>query len=263
LLEDTYIHDRFSAVTAASAGFVTLRRFHVKNYSETIFNSGTTILAEDSLFEDLTAGSSDALEIQGGPPGSVVRRCTFRRSTGVNSDAVDFNGTSGAMVESCLIHHCTDKGISLGAAAANGATDANIVVSNCLIYAVGTGIAIKDDSTAGLFNNTVTESAIGFHLYNKFFPPVRAGRTRQQRLQQHPLGNTASAILTNGSTLRWIIAIYRAPTGRAGNISADPLFANPAWHDYRLGAGSPAIGSGLAGASMGVTFPSEASLLRP
>jgi hypothetical protein len=37
-----------------------------------------------------------------------------------------------------------------------------------------------------------------------------------------------------------------------GNINSDPLFVNPAAADFRLAAGSPAIGTGFGGANMGV-----------
>jgi hypothetical protein len=40
-----------------------------------------------------------------------------------------------------------------------------------------------------------------------------------------------------------------------GNISADPLFLNPALRDYRLMSNSPALGTGLAGNNMGTHFP--------
>jgi hypothetical protein len=38
-------------------------------------------------------------------------------------------------------------------------------------------------------------------------------------------------------------------------LSADPLFLNPAEHDYRLAAGSPCLGSGRDGADLGAHFP--------
>src|SRR2546430_596544 len=171
LIEDSYIHDVVSAVVGNSARFVTMRRIHVKNYDETIFNSGTVILAEDSLYENLTSANNDALEIQGGPPGSIIRRCTFRHASGSNTDTVDFNGTSGVLVQDCLIYDVADKGISLGAAGAGGAADANITVSNCLIYSVDTGIAVKDGTTAGLYNNTIVASPYRFRPYQKFPPP--------------------------------------------------------------------------------------------
>src|SRR5436190_1667900 len=172
LIEDSFVHDVTSAVVGNSARFVTMRRIHVKNYGETVFNSGTVILAEDSLYENLTSANNDALEIQGGPPGSIIRRCTFRHAGGANTDSVDFNGTSGVLVQDCLIYDVSDKGISLGAAGAGGTADANITVSNCLIYSVDTGIAVKDGTTAGIFNNTIVASPYGFRLYQKFPTPI-------------------------------------------------------------------------------------------
>src|SRR5262249_390660 len=151
LIEDAYLHDRPSIITGNSAGFITVRRVHVQNYEETIYNSGTIILSEDSLYEDLTAANSDCLEIQRGPQRAIIRRCTFRRSSGNNSDAVDCNGTSGTLMESLLIHDINDKGVSMGASGAGGAPDFGMGISNCLIYRVGTGIAVKDNGTASLF----------------------------------------------------------------------------------------------------------------
>src|SRR6185369_921060 len=104
--------------------------------------------------------------------GSIIRRCTFRHALGNNTDAVDFNGTSGVLVQDCLIYDVSDKGISLGAAGTGGAADSNITISNCLIYSVDTGIAIKDGTTAGLFNNTIVSSPYGLRLYQKFTSPV-------------------------------------------------------------------------------------------
>ena len=255
LLEDAYLHDRASILTANSAGLITTRRLHVRNYSETIYNSGTTVLAEDSLYEGLTAASSDCLEIQGGPPGSILRRCTFRRATGGNSDAVDFNGTSGARIESCLIHDITDKGISLGASAAGGSPDIGILVSNCLIYRVNTGIAVKDSSTAGLFNTTISGSLYGVELYQKFTTPIGGGLVTNG-FNNIIWGNTTSLDLTDGAVVTMNYSDVQSTNWPGtGNISADPLFVNPAADDYRLGAGSAALGAGFGGADMGAHFP--------
>ena len=255
LIEDSYLHDRASIITANSAGFITLRRIHVSRFESTIFNSGTIILAEDNLYENQTAASSDALEIQGGPPGSIIRRCTFRRSSGGNSDAVDFNGTSGATVESCLIHDFSDKAISLGASGNGGAPDLGIVVSNCLIYGVNTGIAVKDTSTLSLFATTISRAAIGLHSYQKFTTPVGGGRVTNGH-SNIIWGNTDSIVLANNGTASLDESDVEGLIWPGiGNISADPLFANPALHDYRLGVGSPAKGTGRDGNDMGVQWP--------
>jgi len=118
LVEDSYVHDLTSPLTANSAKFVTVRRIHVNIYNSCVFNSGTIVLAEDLLFENMTIANGDALEIQNGPPGSVIRRCTFRHSTGSNSDAVDCSGSTSVFVHDCLIYDFTDKGFSFGTATA-------------------------------------------------------------------------------------------------------------------------------------------------
>jgi hypothetical protein len=235
---------------------VTMRRIHVKNYGETVFNSGTVILAEDSLYENLTSANNDALEIQGGPPGSIIRRCTFRHASGVNTDCVDFNGTSGVLVQDCLIYDVADKGISLGAAGTGGAADANITVSNCFISSVDTGIAVKDGTTAGIFNNTIVSSPYGFRLYQKFTSPVDGGHiTNSFNNILWNLTTTAASLLNNSS----MVATYSDFQGTnwpgTGNISSDPMFLNPALRDYRLATNSPARGTGRNGADMGAHFP--------
>jgi hypothetical protein len=256
LIEDSYIHDTTDAILANSAHFVTMRRIHVKNYGSITFNSGTVILAEDSLFENLTSANDDALEIQGGPPGSIIRRCTFRHATGNNTDTVDFNGTSGVLVQDCLIYDVFDKGISMGAAGAGGTPDANMTISNCLIYSVDTGIAVKDGTTAGLYNNTIISSPYGFRLYQKYATPVDGGHiTNSFNNLLWNLSTTAVSLLNNSS----MVATYSDFQGTnwpgAGNISNDPLFLNAALRDYRLATNSPARGTGRNGSDMGAHFP--------
>lgn len=258
LVEDCYVHDVNSAIVGNSARMVTMRRVHVSNYSETIFNSGTIVLAEDSLFENQTAGNSDALEIQSGPPGSIIRRCTFRHSTGSNSDAVDCNGSMNVLVHDCLIYDFTDKGCSFGTATAfDQPASVGIIVSNCLIYGVDTCVAVKDKSTASLFNNTLVNSANGIRLYQKYSTPVAGGGGRIT----NGFGNiiwanaTELDIATNSSLVATYSDIGGTNWPGAGNISADPLFLNPALRDYRLATNSPAAGAGFAGNSMGAHFP--------
>ena len=255
LIEDSYVHDVTSAIVGNAARMVTMRRIHVKNYGETIFNSGTIILAEDSLFENLTSANNDALEIQGGPPGSIIRRCTFRHATGSNTDAIDFNGTSGVLVQDCLVYDVSDKGASLGAAGAGGTADFNITISNCLIYSVNTGIVIKDGSTCGLFNNTIADSPFGLRLYQKFTTPSDGGHVTNSF--NNLLWNVGTALsLSNNSS---VVATYSDFQGTnwtgTGNISSDPLFINAAQRDYRLATNSPARDTGKNGADMGAHFP--------
>ncbi len=256
LIEDSYLHDYGSQIVANSARMVTLRRIHLNNYFEAIFNS-TLVLAEDSLFENLSQPSSDPFELQGTPPGCVFRRCTIRHSRGSdnNSDGFDCNACQNVLVEDCLIYDVVDKGISLGAAAAGGTADFGITVRNTLIYNTDTGIAIKDGSTVGLYSNTIASSTYGLRLYQKFTTPADGGHVTNG-YNNIIWGNTTSISLRdNSSAVMHHSDVQDTNWPGTGNISSDPLFLNSGLHDYRLAANSPAAGTGLNGGNMGVRFP--------
>lgn len=255
LIEDCYLHDVTSPISGNAARFVTMRRDHIKNYSSVEFNSGTIILAEDSLYENMAAPNSDALEIQAGPAGSIIRRCTFRHSHGSNSDALDFNGTTGVLIEDCLVYDFSDKGVSMGAAAAGGAVDHGIIVRNCLIYNVDTGIAVKDGSTCGIYNVTIAGCNFGMRLYQKFTTPIDGGHVTNS-YNNILWGNTTTVSLTNNSSITATYSDFQGTNWPGtGNISSDPLFIGAAQHDYRLGSASPAIRSGYVGSDMGASYP--------
>jgi hypothetical protein len=259
LIEDSYLHDYGSEIVGNSAGFITLRRIHVNNYAETIFNSGTVILAEDSLFENLNVVNGDGLEIQNGPPGSIIRRCTFRHGTLSNTDAIDFNGSTNVLVQDCLIYDFNDKGVSIGTATT--ATDPparGIVVTNCLIYGVGTGVAVKDFSTASLYNNTILYSTWGVRLYEKYSPyNTTSGGGRFTNGYNNIIWGNTNLVnpLTNGSVLQITYSDLQTSWPGPGNILSDPLFLNSAQLDFRLPTNSPAIGTGYLGQNMGAAFP--------
>ncbi len=256
LIEDCYVHHVSSAIVANSAFSAVVRRCHVSDFSETIYNS-TPVLVEDCLLENMTAGSSDALEIQGALAGwaCTVRRCTARNSTGGNSDAYDANGSSGVLFEDCIAHNFTDKGVSLGAAGEGGSADYGITVKNCLLYNLGTGVAIKDGTTLNLIQNTIANSAIGLSLYQKFATPADGGHVTNG-YNNIIWGNTTGISLLNDSSLVQNYSdLQDTNYPGLGNISQDPLFINPAQHDFRLAANSPCLTSGQGGASMGVLFP--------
>jgi hypothetical protein len=260
LVEDSYLHDLVTGIEADNAKSATLRRIHVSNYDETIFN-GTLTLAEDSLFENMSAANDDALELQGAPPGCEVRRCTFRHSTGNNSDAFDCNGSQQVFVHDCLFYDISDKGISFGTATAyNQAACLGMVVSNCLIYYCGTGLAVKDKSTASIYNCTFVDSPYGIRLYEKYSPPGGGsgiGGEITNGFDNIVWGNTnVDALVASNSALSVAysdVGDTNAPG--AGNLNVDPRFANATVHDYRLSDASPLLHAGIHGGPMGAHFP--------
>ena len=229
-----------SAIGGSSARFVTLRRVHVKNYGSVEFNSGIVLLAEDSLFEGMTAPDSDALEIQNGPPGSIIRRCTFRHSTGSNSDAVDCNGSTNVFVHDCLIYDFSDKGCSFGTATAlNQPASVGMIVSNCLIYRVDTGLAVKDKSTASIYHDTLADCTYGVRLYQKYNPQTRSGRHISLGWNNLIWGNGTDVLIATNSGMTVTYSDIGGTNIRHRQSQCRPTVLKRVQADYRLAPGSP------------------------
>ena len=259
LVEDSYLHDAPQPLLATTAKLVTLRRIHVNNYKSCVFNSGTIVRAEDSLFENMTNARSDAFEIQNGPPGSIIHRCTVRHGTGSNTDAVDCNGSTNVLILDCLIYDFTDKAVSLGTATDfDQPASLGLVLSNCLVYGTDSGISVKDKSTASLYQNTLAGAFYGVRLYQKYNPQVAGGGGRITNAWNNIIwGNSTNLSIATNSSLVALSSDIGGTTNYpgAGNIHSDPLFRSAAARDYRLATNSPARGTGLAGRDMGAQFP--------
>ncbi|MGA4645588.1 right-handed parallel beta-helix repeat-containing protein [Limisphaera sp. 4302-co] len=212
------------------------------NYYETLFRYGV-IVVEDSLFESIRG---DGIDFDGAAPGSVVRRCTLRHGAASNVDGIDLGSDSaGVTVEDCWIHDFPfDKGVSIGEASTN------IVVRNCVIYDVESGVAVKDSSVAVLVQNTVTRARHGFNLYEKV-----AGQGGGHAIAWNNLlwNNQEDVTLDALSTL----TLHHSNTGGPapwpgeGNINVDPRFRNPALNDFRPDPESPVNTAGTNGTPLG------------
>jgi hypothetical protein len=254
LLEDSSFHDYIVGSTpivhALRANSVTERRCHVANYYEQLIQL-TPIHIEDSLCEYIVG---DGIDFDGAPPGSSIRRCTLRHGNLGNVDGIDIGNypgipSSGVVIESCLIYDFPfDKGVSIGEAAEN------ITVRDGVIYDCDSGIAVKDSSTAVLYQNTIVGCNDGFNLYEK---NAGAGGGHATNTFNNILwGNANSISLSNNST---IVVNYSDLSGTnwpgLGNLSRDPQFLDAAAHDFRLATNSPCRGAGLDMANIGALFP--------
>ena len=252
LVEDSELSQMTSSgiIGANGGALFTVRRTHVHDY-EDIDLVNTRTVAEDSLFE---RANSDIFELQNSPPGSVLRRCTFRNCLNPNSDGVDMNGCVAVLIDSCRIYNVTDKAISSGSAtSASDPTSVGLVVTNTLIHTASIGIGIKDSGTASLFNNTISDVTDGVAVYAKFTPQ---GGFVTNGANNLIWGVTNALSTTENGTVTTVFSDLQGTNWPGtGNINADPFFLNAALRDFRLATHSPARGAGQGGGDVGAQFP--------
>ena len=254
LMEDSFVHSYKNGTVpiagCTGAAQVTVRRCHFQSYHETLWQS-TPMLVEDSLFEDADNANSDALDFDTAPPGSVIRRCTFRRGPNTNTDACDIgSGSKGVLIERCIMRGFpNDKGVSIGE------DSFDIVVRNNVMWGNDSGVAVKDSCTAVVEGNTIVDCDFGLRLYNKANPGSATGGGHISSGPGNIIwGNRAAFELLNGSTLVLSYSdLQDSQFPGVGNISTDPLFVDSGRRDYRLQAGSPCRSSGPGGTDMGAT----------
>jgi hypothetical protein len=167
----------------------------------------------------------------------------------VSDDCLDLNSTS-ARVERNRIHHCGDKGISIGHPSST--TLVNNLVFTCLGSETdphtGAGIAVKDGAATRIVNNTVTSNKTGVHLFEEH---AGAGGGTATVVNSIVWGNATDLELDALSAVTVTYSDVYSATGSAiwpgeGNINADPFFRTPQNGDYRLQEHSPCVDAGTS-----------------
>jgi len=200
-LEDSYFHDYevSSPAIIHTLGLpdhvtLNLRRCHVAHYYEVLSQYGTNHI-EDCLLE-YQGYSGDGIDFDAGLPGSYIRRCTVRRGLLFNTDGLDMGeyggtgeGSRGILIDSCLLHDFVDKGVSMG-------VGVDVTVTNTLIFNVDSGIAVKDNSVAGIYNCPELHPQSPTASSSAWFNPTTSCCQAQTRLPaQHAWSSTATTQL--------------------------------------------------------------------
>jgi hypothetical protein len=174
-------------------------------------------------------GFGGGITLFGGTP--TVRGNVIRGNSVVNhGGGIDVGNSDALIVQNLITGNQAEQGGGIYWVVGEGERGP-LVVNNTIADNLGQGSGIFArgfDAGGRLFNNIVlsTSGESAIYCYPDRTPPVFMFNNVY----------TAGGTAYEGSC--------GDPTGTDGNISADPLFVDPASNDYHLGTGSPSIDAG-------------------
>jgi hypothetical protein len=235
------------------------------NRSEHIWGSGIPdggqFIIENNVF-GATPGHNDAIDFDGRSRPNPIPQILNNVFTGGGDDALDLE--CDAHIEGNLFMNYIKDQLNRASGESNcisaGAAKHYVMVRN-IFYNNDHVAQVKNDAYLTFVNNTVCNT-LGAGIYFELGLP---GRSPGQGayLDGNIFWNTPDTIegideLTILTINNSILPAEWQDYG-VGNIDADPLFVN-AGTDFRLKAGSPAIGSGSCGLNMGAYVPAGAAI---
>ena len=262
---DHPVHDR----AAIAVWFSDLTLDHVElinNYSNPVYSEyGNVVLTNSTLHSDITgdlinvrhgsgfidsctfigndAPDTDAIDYDQVVGGSILH-CTIHSFHGENSDGIDLGEESESiLIEGGVIHHCTDKGVSIGQA--SNATIRNMTIAHCAL-----GVALKDQGAADLDHITFYGNQTAVSAYEKNVGRGGGWGTVQNTL----LSNSSDAPLTSDSLSSLLVMQSICDTDSLEDPEvnwANPLFTDPDGFDFTLLENSPALGAANDGLDLG------------
>ena len=202
-----------------------------------------TAMIDSCLFFGNSAPDTDAIDYDKVVSGSILN-CTIHSFYGENSDGIDLGEESKSiLIEGGLIHHCTDKGVSIGQI--SNAIIRNMTIANCAL-----GIALKDQSEADIDHITFYGNQTAVSAYEKNIGLGGGWATVQNTL----LSNSSDAPLSADSLSSLLVINSMSDTDSlaASEIDwANPNFSDPDGFNFTLLENSPALGAANDGFDLG------------
>ncbi|RYD35226.1 MAG: hypothetical protein EOP86_09030 [Verrucomicrobiaceae bacterium] len=248
-----------SAVTGYNAD-VTADFLDIAESEGPFYMYGGTCTVRDSILSNPYTG--DGLHVKRGL--ATVRRCTFPGNNAPDTDAIDFDGVPGGLIEDCRIYRfqgSNSDGIDLGEACSNLLVQGNLIYYNSdkgfsvgqgstvtlrrnLVVGCALGVGIKDTgSSAVIDQNTFVSCTNGVAVYEKNF-----GAGGGSAILSNTIVSKASELPVSVDGFSTLTASYclsdTLPIPGAGNQTADPQFIDPAALNFQLQSTSPAIDAG-------------------
>ena len=248
-----------SAVTGYNAD-VTADFLDIAESEGPFYIYGGTCTVRDSIFNNPYTG--DGLHVKRGL--ATVQRCTFPGNNAPDTDAIDFDGVPGGLIEDCRIFRfqgSNSDGIDIGEACSNLLVQGNLIYYNSdkgfsvgqgstvtlrrnLVVGCVLGVGIKDTgSSAVIDQNTFVSCINGVAVYEKNF-----GGGGGSAILSNTIISKSSELTVSVDGFSTIDAFYclsdTLPISGSNNQIADPQFTDPVALNFQLQPTSPAINSG-------------------
>ena len=204
-------------------------------------------LIDSCVFVGNDAPDTDAIDYDVVDNG-IVRNTLIHSFLGSNSDGIDLGeGSQNILIEGGVIHHCTDKGVSIGQG--SDAIIRDMTISQCAL-----GVAMKDLGAASIDHTTFYGNQYAISVYEKN-PGMGGGTVTAQRTIFS--NSSHSPVFQDSVSTAWVVeAIYDSDTLLFDDVAmANPLFAYPDAFYFGLLEGSPAVDAGGPGNNYGASFP--------
>ncbi len=221
---------------------------------------GGSCVVRDSVFNNPYTG--DGLHVKRGS--ATVQRCTFPGNNAPDTDAIDFDGVTGGLIEDCRIfrfHGSNSDGVDIGEACSNVLIQGNLIYYNSdkgfsvgqgstvtlrrnMVVGCVLGVGIKDAGSAVLIDqNSFISCANGVALYEKNF-----GMGGGTAVLTNSIIAKASSLPVSVDGFSSLTASYclsdTLPIEGIGNFVGDPQFTDPVTLNFQLQTNSSAINAG-------------------
>jgi len=193
-------------------------------------------LIENSIFYGSSAVDTDAIDFDNVQNG-VVKNNKIYNFIGSNSDGIDLGEESqNILIESNLIFHSGDKGVSVG-------QNSSVILRQNLIVGCKIGVAVKDYASANVINNTFFQNDTSIAAYEK---NLGSGggfvESVNNIISDSPI---LSVYMDEESSINVNYSLSNTDILEGvGNIFEDPLFINEDIYNFELNNESVCINSG-------------------
>ena len=197
---------------------------------------GGEALIENCTFFGSDAEDTDAIDLDNVNNG-IVRNNRIYNFNGSNSDGIDIGESSeDILIVSNLIYHAWDKGISVG-------QSSSVTVDKNLVVGSNNGIAVKDNSSAYITNNTFFNNDTSISCFEK---NEGAGGGSAEIINTIFSGNVSSSIYLDNlssASVTYSLSDSELLQGE-GNLFSDPRFLDQTIYNLELASNSPCLDSG-------------------